>query len=132
MNLHRRFVPAAGHRRNRLPNFSDSFLTAENLCLLDPIGNHVLQNVQEALVHQPLRAAQQQTFSINRRGEGWYFSHGGSNFGFQCILLAHKVKGYGLVVMTNAHRGGVVMQEVSRRIQEAYEWDSIADPVPRG
>ncbi len=71
-------------------------------------------------------------FSINRRGEGWYFSHGGSNFGFQCMLLAHKVKGCGLVVMTNAHRGGVIMREISERIQEAYDWDSKADPVPRG
>ena len=71
-------------------------------------------------------------FQVARRGEGWYFSHGGGNFGFRCILLAHMVKGYGLVVMTNARRGGVVMEEVSHRIQKAYEWDSMADPVPRG
>ena len=71
-------------------------------------------------------------FRVAQRGEGWYFSHGGANFGFQCILLAHEVKGYGLVVMTNAHRGGVVMEEVSHRIQKAYDWDSMAEPVPRG
>ena len=70
-------------------------------------------------------------FQMARRGEGWYFTHGGSNFGFRCRLLAHKVKGYGLVVMTNAHRGGRVIDEVSHRIQKAYEWDSMADPVPR-
>ncbi len=71
-------------------------------------------------------------FSIGRRGEGWYFSHGGSNWGFRAILLAHKVKGYGLAIMTNADGGGTVMAEISRRIQEVYGWDSVADPVPRG
>ena len=71
-------------------------------------------------------------FTIARTGEGWYFSHGGSNWGFRGLLLAHKVKGYGLVVMTNADQGGAVMTEVSRRIQSAYEWDSVAQPVTRG
>jgi hypothetical protein len=34
--------------------------------------------------------------------------------------------------MTNADRGGAVMSEISRRIQKAYEWDSMAEGVPRG
>ena len=71
-------------------------------------------------------------FSIGREGQGWYFSHGGGNWGFRCILMAHKTKGYGLAIMTNAQRGGAVMGEISRRIQTAYEWDSRAEPVPRG
>ena len=65
-------------------------------------------------------------------GEGWYFSHGGSNWGFRATLLAHKVKGYGLAIMTNADQGGALAAEVSRRIQVAYDWDSRAQPVPRG
>jgi hypothetical protein len=71
-------------------------------------------------------------FSIQKMGQGWYFSHGGSNWGFQCTLLAHKLHGYGLAIMTNADRGGAVMEELSRRIQRAYEWDSLAQPAPRG
>ena len=71
-------------------------------------------------------------FSIQKMGQGWYFQHGGSNWGFQCTLLAHKVKGYGLAIMTNADSGGAVMAELSRRIQAAYEWDSLAQPAPRG
>jgi hypothetical protein len=47
-------------------------------------------------------------------------------------MLAHKVKGYGLVIMTNADQGGAVAAELSRRIQLAYEWDSFAQPAPRG
>jgi CubicO group peptidase (beta-lactamase class C family) len=71
-------------------------------------------------------------FGLREIGEGWYFTHGGGNWGFRCTLLAHKVKGYGLAIMTNADRGGAVMNELSRRIQEAYEWDSLAEPVRRG
>jgi CubicO group peptidase (beta-lactamase class C family) len=71
-------------------------------------------------------------FSLSKIGQGWYFSHGGSNWGFRAILLAHKIKGYGLAIMTNADQGGAVAAELSRRIQMAYEWDSFADPAPRG
>jgi len=71
-------------------------------------------------------------FGIAKVGEGWYFQHGGSNWGFQCNLMAHKVKGYGFAIMTNANRGGAVVAELGRRIQAAYEWDSMAEPVRRG
>ena len=71
-------------------------------------------------------------FSLSRLGEGWYFSHGGSNWGFRCTLMAHKVKGYGLAIMTNADQGGALAGELSRRIQAVYEWDSMAEPVRRG
>jgi CubicO group peptidase (beta-lactamase class C family) len=71
-------------------------------------------------------------FAISKIGQGWYFQHGGSNWGFRATMMAHKVKGYGLVVMTNADQGGAVLAEVSRRIQLAYDWDSFAQPAPRG
>jgi hypothetical protein len=71
-------------------------------------------------------------FSLQKLGQGWYFNHGGSNWGFQCNLIAHKVHGYGLVIMTNADSGGAVIQELSQRIQRAYQWDSLAPPAPRG
>ena len=47
-------------------------------------------------------------FQIGKEGEGWYFSHGGSNWGFQCHLSGHRLKGYGLVMMTNGDNGGAV------------------------
>ena len=46
--------------------------------------------------------------------------------------MAHKAKGYGFAIMTNANRGGAVVGELGRRIQAAYEFDSMAQPVPRG
>jgi CubicO group peptidase (beta-lactamase class C family) len=71
-------------------------------------------------------------FSIAKLGQGWYFTHGGSNWGFRGLLLAHKARGYGLAIMTNADQGSAVAGELSRRIQLAYEWDSFAEPAPRG
>ena len=70
-------------------------------------------------------------FSIEKRGEGWYFAHGGSNWGFRAILLAHKIKGYGLVVMTNGSQGESLYKEVIQRVERAYEWDSLDEPVRR-
>lgn len=70
-------------------------------------------------------------FNIDKRGEGWYFSHGGSNWGFQCNLVAHVRKGYGLAVMTNADSGGAVIQEVIARVAAAYKWDTLDKPLPR-
>ena len=71
-------------------------------------------------------------FTMSKIGEGWYFSHGGSNWGFRALMLAHKVKGYGLAVMTNADQGSTVINEISRRIQYTYNWDSVASAVERG
>ena len=70
-------------------------------------------------------------FGIERRNEGWYFSHGGSNWGFQCNLLAHRLKGYGFAVMTNSDAGGRLNVEVEARIVAAYNWDSLDKSVPR-
>lgn len=68
---------------------------------------------------------------IERRGEGWYFSHGGSNWGFQCNLVAHVRKGYGLVVMTNGDAGGQLIREIEARVAAAYGWDTLDKPIPR-
>lgn len=71
-------------------------------------------------------------FTMQRMGEGWYFGHGGANWGFRATVLAHKVKGYGYAIMTNSDRGGVVAGELSRRIQAHYAWDSVSEGVRRG
>jgi CubicO group peptidase (beta-lactamase class C family) len=70
-------------------------------------------------------------FAIEHRNEGWYFGHGGSNWGFQCNLLAHRLKGYGFVVMTNSDSGGRLNAELETRIAAVYGWDSLDKPVPR-
>jgi CubicO group peptidase (beta-lactamase class C family) len=70
-------------------------------------------------------------FGIERRNEGWYFSHGGSNWGFQCNLVAHRLKGYGFAVMTNSDSGGRLDAELEARVAAAYNWDSLDKSVPR-
>jgi len=70
-------------------------------------------------------------FSVEKRGEGWYFGHGGSNWGFQCAMLAHRLKGYGIVIMTNGDNGGALMQAIRSRVEQAYQWDALDKPIPR-
>jgi CubicO group peptidase (beta-lactamase class C family) len=70
-------------------------------------------------------------FQIAKTGEGWYFMHGGSNWGFQCNMMAHRIKGYGLAIMTNADSGGALMQELGAKIQQLYKWDTLDQPIPR-
>jgi CubicO group peptidase (beta-lactamase class C family) len=70
-------------------------------------------------------------FVIEKQGEGWYFGHGGSNWGFRSDMIAHRVKGYGVVIMTNSDSGGQLAQEVRERVARAYGWDMYDKPIPR-
>src|SRR5262245_6122847 len=70
-------------------------------------------------------------FDMAKQGEGWYFGHGGSNWGFQCDLIAHLAKGYGAVIMTNGDNGGALIQQLRRLIQQEYKWDALDAPIPR-
>jgi CubicO group peptidase (beta-lactamase class C family) len=70
-------------------------------------------------------------FQVEKLGEGWYFMHGGSNFGFRADLIAHRVKGYGAVIMTNGANGGELIGQLLRKIQQQYNWDVLDKPIPR-
>jgi CubicO group peptidase (beta-lactamase class C family) len=70
-------------------------------------------------------------FAITKKGEGWYFAHGGSNWGYQCDLLAHRLKGYGVAIMTNSDSGRPVINAIEDRVAAAYGWDSLDKPVLR-
>jgi len=70
-------------------------------------------------------------FRIVKDGEGWYFTHSGSNVGYICMLIGHRAKGYGVVVMTNGDNGNQVVSEIVSRVIRAYHWDSLDKPVPR-
>jgi CubicO group peptidase (beta-lactamase class C family) len=69
--------------------------------------------------------------AIAKKGEGWYFAHGGSNWGFQCDLLVHRLKGYGVAIMTNSDSGRPVINAIEDRVAAAYGWDSLDKPVLR-
>ena len=70
-------------------------------------------------------------FMITQKGQGWYFEHGGSNWGFQSYVVGHLAKGYGAAIMTNGNNGSVLASEVLERISRAYGWDSLDKPVLR-
>jgi CubicO group peptidase (beta-lactamase class C family) len=70
-------------------------------------------------------------FTIAKIGEGWYFSHGGSNWGFRCDLIAHRSKGYGVAIMTNGDNGGRVIAALRDKISRAASWDMHDKPIPR-
>jgi CubicO group peptidase (beta-lactamase class C family) len=72
-------------------------------------------------------------FTVEKRGEGWYFAHSGGNMGFSCDLIAHFVKGYGAVVMTNSNSPGsaTLIREIEARVAAGYGWDSLEKAIPR-
>jgi CubicO group peptidase (beta-lactamase class C family) len=70
-------------------------------------------------------------FSIGKQGEGWYFTHGGSNWGFRADLAGHRAKGYGMVIMTNGDNGTALINALRERIARANSWDIFDKPIPR-
>ena len=50
------------------------------------------------------------------------FSHGGSNEGFTCILVAYLETGQGAIVMTNSDKGPPLFNEILRAIAQEYNW----------
>jgi CubicO group peptidase (beta-lactamase class C family) len=69
--------------------------------------------------------------TIEKRGDGWYFSNGGSNRGFRGEFMGHVRNGYGVVVMTNSDNGGIVVNEIRTRVAAAYGWDALDKPLIR-
>jgi hypothetical protein len=70
-------------------------------------------------------------WTIEKRGEGWYFMHSGGNWGFSCNLIAHMTKGYGVAIMTNSDSGGAIIRHIEDRVANAYNWDTLDKAVPR-
>ncbi len=68
---------------------------------------------------------------VDRRGEGWYVSHTGDNWGFKAGVWAHVLKGFGVAVMANGDGGLPVIEEIQARVARAYGWDSLDKPLPR-
>lgn len=95
-------------------------------------ANHVLSQTMIKEMVSPVGVGDYAVgFSITKTGQGWYFGHGGGNWGFCCLLVAHKVKGYGFAVMTNAQNGGILLGELKERIERAYGYDALDKSVPR-
>jgi CubicO group peptidase (beta-lactamase class C family) len=69
--------------------------------------------------------------AIDQRGDGWYFTHSGSNWGYRAWMSGHVRKGYGVVIMANSDNGMALMNQIADRIEKAYNWDSLRAPIPQ-
>jgi tetratricopeptide (TPR) repeat protein len=67
-------------------------------------------------------------FFIDKRGNSVYFGHDGADEGFRAMMLMHREKGYGAVVMVNSDNGQI-LGEVMRGIAYAYNWDDFLPAV---
>lgn len=70
-------------------------------------------------------------FAVSQLGEGWYFEHGGDNWGFKAQVIGHVAKGYGAVIMTNGDNGQPVISEIQDRVARSYGWDLLDKPIVR-
>jgi CubicO group peptidase (beta-lactamase class C family) len=59
-----------------------------------------------------------------------YFSHGGSDAGFESLLVAYENHLDGAVVMTNAQGGIRLAEEIMQSIATEYGWPDFRPPVP--
>ncbi len=60
---------------------------------------------------------------LNTYKDEIYFGHGGWDEGFSSELIAHKDKGYGVVVLTNSNHPKFI-SELIRSVALSYHWDS--------
>lgn len=61
-------------------------------------------------------------FTVEGSADSLWFSHGGSNAGFQSYLVASGTGGRGAVVMTNGDGGYELVLELMRSIAREYDW----------
>ena len=60
---------------------------------------------------------------LNKKKDEIYFGHGGWDEGFSSELIAHKDKGYGVVVLTNSNHPAFI-SELIRSVALSYGWDN--------
>ncbi|MEW7279427.1 serine hydrolase [Aquimarina sp. 2201CG1-2-11] len=59
---------------------------------------------------------------FKKMGDDIYFEHGGWDEGFSSALMAHKDKGYGVVVLINSNHPAFI-DELIRAVALTYHWD---------
>ena len=107
------------------------FLIEVQLTLQGKGGRVLNQKSMEAMVMPVGVGPYAVGFYIQKKGEGWYFGHDGSNWGYRARMIAHRAKGYGVAVMTNSDSGDALAGEIIERVARAYGWDSLDKPIPR-
>ena len=65
-------------------------------------------------------------FFIETKGKELYFGHGGWDEGFSADLIAHKSRGYGVVIMTNSNHPDFI-NELKNSVASTYQWNQYLD-----
>jgi len=65
-------------------------------------------------------------FFINKKGQELYFGHGGWDEGFSADSIAHKTRGYGVVIMTNSNHPEFI-NELKNSVANTYQWHEYLD-----
>jgi len=72
-------------------------------------------------------------FFLEMKGKEIYFGHGGWDEGFSADLIAHKTRGYGVVIMTNSNHPNFI-NELKNSVARTYQWHQFLDtdlvPLP--
>jgi CubicO group peptidase (beta-lactamase class C family) len=99
--------------------------------LRGPSGKVIDQHAAREMISPPGIGRYAMGLAIDRRQEGWYFSHNGSNWGYWAWMTGHIRKGYGVVIMTNGDNGLALMNQIADRVEKAYNWDSLEKPISK-
>lgn len=115
--------------------------TAEDLALFAIEIQKAWKGDPDAVLSKEIALAMLTPFIAEDRGLGpgiekhddeIYFGHGGWDEGFSSDMIAHRDKGYGVVVLTNANQPDFI-SELIRSVALVYAWDKFVPtykPLP--
>lgn len=85
-------------------------------------SNKVLSQSMTHLMLTPVLEDYGLGWNIEDSGQAQVFAHGGSNIGYQNLLLAYTERGDGVAVMTNGDRGNELAGALVRAVAAEYQW----------
>ncbi|WP_159471629.1 serine hydrolase [Dyadobacter sp. 3J3] len=86
-------------------------------------GSKVLSKTAAEQMLTPVLGTYGLGLDILKTGGDIYFQHGGWDEGFSSHLIAHKEKGYGVVVLTNSNHPDFI-SELIRSVALTEQWDN--------
>ena len=85
-------------------------------------SNKVLSQSMTNMMLTPVRNEFGLGLGVQGEGQSQTFSHGGSNAGYQNMMVAYTERGEGIVVMTNGDRGSELANALVRSVAAEYNW----------
>ena len=94
----------------------------ENQQSLQGKANHVLSQAMTKDMMTPGKGSWGLGVQIGGSPSNPYFTHGGSNEGFEALFVGYENSGDGAAIMTNAQGGSRICAEIMSAIAVAYNW----------